>query len=177
MKVELPHVGESVTEGVIGKWLKQVGDSVEKYDPLVEVVTDKVNMEVPCAGHGDPDEHPRRGGSDRADGRGDRRDGRGRRRGRGFLGSAGSSQSTMRPLRKHQSPTSDGQAKANQGGHPAEGRGACGPYRLRRADFYGRGHVRFRRRPVLPGSAAAGGAARRRPVPGRGHRHQREGDS
>ena len=52
MKVELPHVGESVTEGVIGKWLKQVGDSVEKYDPLVEVVTDKVNMEVPAPATG-----------------------------------------------------------------------------------------------------------------------------
>ncbi len=47
MIIELPQVGESVTEGVIGKWLKQVGDRIEKYDPLVEVVTDKVNMEVP----------------------------------------------------------------------------------------------------------------------------------
>ena len=47
MKIELPQVGESVTEGIIGKWLKQVGDQVEKYDPLVEVVTDKVSMEMP----------------------------------------------------------------------------------------------------------------------------------
>ena len=47
MRIELPQVGESVTEGVIGRWLKSVGDSVEKYDPLVEVVTDKVNMEMP----------------------------------------------------------------------------------------------------------------------------------
>ena len=47
MKIELPQVGESVTEGIIGKWLKNVGDRVEKYDPLVEVVTDKVNMEMP----------------------------------------------------------------------------------------------------------------------------------
>ena len=47
MKIELPQVGESVTEGVIGKWLKQIGDRVEKFDPLVEVVTDKVNMEMP----------------------------------------------------------------------------------------------------------------------------------
>ena len=47
MIIELPQVGESVTEGVIGKWLIQVGQSVEKYDPLVEVVTDKVNMEMP----------------------------------------------------------------------------------------------------------------------------------
>ena len=45
--IELPQVGESVTEGIIGKWLKQPGDRVRKYDPLVEVITDKVNMEVP----------------------------------------------------------------------------------------------------------------------------------
>jgi len=45
--VELPHVGESVVEGTIGKWLKQLGDKVERYEPLVEVVTDKVTMEVP----------------------------------------------------------------------------------------------------------------------------------
>ena len=45
--IELPHVGESVVEGTIGKWLKQPGDQVERYDPLVEVVTDKVTMEVP----------------------------------------------------------------------------------------------------------------------------------
>ena len=52
MKIELPHVGESVTEGIIGKWLKQVGDKVEKYDPLVEVVTDKVEMEMPSPATG-----------------------------------------------------------------------------------------------------------------------------
>lgn len=45
--IELPHVGESVVEGTIGKWLKQPGDRVERYDPLVEVVTDKVTMELP----------------------------------------------------------------------------------------------------------------------------------
>ena len=43
----LPQVGESVVEGTIGKWLKQPGDSVRRYEPLVEVVTDKVTMEVP----------------------------------------------------------------------------------------------------------------------------------
>ena len=52
MKIELPQVGESVTEGIIGKWLKQVGDRVEKYDPLVEVVTDKVEMEMPSPASG-----------------------------------------------------------------------------------------------------------------------------
>ena len=45
--IDLPQVGESVVEGIIGKWLKQPGDTLEKYDPLVEVVTDKVTMEVP----------------------------------------------------------------------------------------------------------------------------------
>lgn len=45
--INLPQVGESVTEGIIGKWLKAVGDPVDKYEPLVEVTTDKVNMEFP----------------------------------------------------------------------------------------------------------------------------------
>ena len=45
--IELPHVGESVVEGTIGKWLKKPGDKVERYEPLVEVITDKVTMEVP----------------------------------------------------------------------------------------------------------------------------------
>jgi 2-oxoisovalerate dehydrogenase E2 component (dihydrolipoyl transacylase) len=52
MKIELPHVGESVTEAIIGQWLKQVGDTVQKYDLLVEVVTDKVAMEVPSPATG-----------------------------------------------------------------------------------------------------------------------------
>ena len=51
-QIELPHVGESVTEAVVGKWLKSPGDSVEKYDPIVEVVTDKVNMDVPSPASG-----------------------------------------------------------------------------------------------------------------------------
>ncbi len=46
--IELPHVGESVTEAVIQKWLKKPGDRIEKYDAIVEVVTDKVTMEVPA---------------------------------------------------------------------------------------------------------------------------------
>ena len=47
MIIELPQVGESVTEGTIVQWLKHVGESVELYDPLVEVLTDKVSLEVP----------------------------------------------------------------------------------------------------------------------------------
>ena len=43
----LPEVGETVTEGTIERWLKQPGDKVEKYEPVVEVNTDKVNVELP----------------------------------------------------------------------------------------------------------------------------------
>lgn len=46
-KVLMPQLGESVTEGTISKWLVKVGDTVNKYDPLAEVSTDKVNAEVP----------------------------------------------------------------------------------------------------------------------------------
>ena len=42
-----PQLGESVTEGTIGQWLKKVGDSIEEYESLLEVLTDKVNAEVP----------------------------------------------------------------------------------------------------------------------------------
>jgi 2-oxoisovalerate dehydrogenase E2 component (dihydrolipoyl transacylase) len=46
-KVTMPQLGESVAEGTIGKWLKKPGDTVAKYEPLLEVITDKVNAEVP----------------------------------------------------------------------------------------------------------------------------------
>ncbi len=45
--VELPQVGESVVEGIIARWLKGPGDVVRLYEPLAEVVTDKVTMELP----------------------------------------------------------------------------------------------------------------------------------
>jgi 2-oxoisovalerate dehydrogenase E2 component (dihydrolipoyl transacylase) len=45
--VTMPQLGESITEGTISKWLKKPGDQVKKYDSLVEVITDKVNAEVP----------------------------------------------------------------------------------------------------------------------------------
>jgi 2-oxoglutarate dehydrogenase E2 component (dihydrolipoamide succinyltransferase) len=46
--IKMPQLGESVTEGTIGKWLKQPGERVEKYEPLLEVTTDKVDTEVPA---------------------------------------------------------------------------------------------------------------------------------
>jgi 2-oxoisovalerate dehydrogenase E2 component (dihydrolipoyl transacylase) len=46
--IKMPQLGESVTEGTIERWLVKEGDTVEQYDPLFEVVTDKVNAEVPA---------------------------------------------------------------------------------------------------------------------------------
>src|SRR5919198_414806 len=46
-ELKLPKLGESVTEGTLGKWLKKPGDKVEKYELLVEVQTDKVSTEIP----------------------------------------------------------------------------------------------------------------------------------
>ncbi|TET95499.1 MAG: biotin/lipoyl-binding protein, partial [Dehalococcoidia bacterium] len=43
----MPEVGETVTEGTIERWLKKPGDHVDKYEPIVEINTDKVNVEVP----------------------------------------------------------------------------------------------------------------------------------
>ncbi|KAB7669958.1 dihydrolipoamide acetyltransferase family protein [Bacillus sp. B1-b2] len=48
-KITMPKLGESVTEGTISKWLVSVGDTVNKYDPLAEVMTDKVNAEIPSS--------------------------------------------------------------------------------------------------------------------------------
>jgi 2-oxoisovalerate dehydrogenase E2 component (dihydrolipoyl transacylase) len=46
-QVKMPQLGESVTEGTVDKWLKHEGDFVKRDEPLVEVVTDKVNAEIP----------------------------------------------------------------------------------------------------------------------------------
>ena len=48
VSVVLPALGESVTEGVITRWLKSVGDAVEADEPLVEISTDKVDTEIPA---------------------------------------------------------------------------------------------------------------------------------
>ena len=46
-QILVPALGESVTEATVSKWLKQVGEKVETDEPLVELETDKVNIEVP----------------------------------------------------------------------------------------------------------------------------------
>ncbi len=46
-EIVMPQMGESIAEGTISKWLKAVGDSVERDEPLLEISTDKVDAEVP----------------------------------------------------------------------------------------------------------------------------------
>ena len=46
-EILVPVLGESVTEATVSKWLKQVGEKVDSDEPLVELETDKVNVEVP----------------------------------------------------------------------------------------------------------------------------------
>ncbi|HYF76127.1 MAG TPA: biotin/lipoyl-containing protein, partial [Symbiobacteriaceae bacterium] len=52
MEITMPQLGESVTEGTIGKWLVKPGESVKKYQPIAEVITDKVNAEIPAPADG-----------------------------------------------------------------------------------------------------------------------------
>ena len=46
-KIVVPVLGESITEATVSKWLKNEGDSVQADEPIVELETDKVNLEVP----------------------------------------------------------------------------------------------------------------------------------
>jgi 2-oxoglutarate dehydrogenase E2 component (dihydrolipoamide succinyltransferase) len=50
--VIMPQLGESVVEGTVSRWLKQVGDPIAEYEPLVEISTDKVNTEIPAPATG-----------------------------------------------------------------------------------------------------------------------------
>ena len=51
-KIVVPVLGESITEATVAKWLKSKGDSVEVDEPIVELETDKVNLEVPSPSGG-----------------------------------------------------------------------------------------------------------------------------
>lgn len=52
VEVVMPQMGESITEGTVSKWLKAVGEKIEKDEPILEVSTDKVDAEVPSPGAG-----------------------------------------------------------------------------------------------------------------------------
>src|ERR671911_727291 len=51
-EVVMPQMGESIAEGTITKWLKKVGDRVERDEPLFEISTDKVDAEIPSPAAG-----------------------------------------------------------------------------------------------------------------------------
>jgi 2-oxoglutarate dehydrogenase complex dihydrolipoamide succinyltransferase (E2) component len=51
-KIVVPPLGESVVEGTIAKWLKKEGEAVKVDDPLVEIMTDKITVEIPCPYNG-----------------------------------------------------------------------------------------------------------------------------
>lgn len=50
--IKMPQLGESIAEGKVTKWLKKVGDMVERDENLLEVMTDKVTVEIPCIAKG-----------------------------------------------------------------------------------------------------------------------------
>ncbi len=52
VEVVMPQMGESITEGTVSKWLKAVGEKIEKDEPILEISTDKVDAEVPAPGAG-----------------------------------------------------------------------------------------------------------------------------
>ncbi len=52
ISIVVPQLGESVAEGTVSKWLKQPGDRVRKEEPLVEIQTDKINVEIPSPAEG-----------------------------------------------------------------------------------------------------------------------------
>src|SRR3982751_2766551 len=51
-EVVMPQMGESIAEGTITRWMKQVGDRVEREEPLFEISTDKVDAEIPSPAAG-----------------------------------------------------------------------------------------------------------------------------
>src|SRR5829696_1598764 len=51
-EVVMPQMGESIAEGTITRWLKQVGERVERDEPLFEISTDKVDAEIPSPAAG-----------------------------------------------------------------------------------------------------------------------------
>ena len=48
IEVPMPQMGESIAEGTVSRWLKAVGDTVERDEPILEISTDKVDAEIPA---------------------------------------------------------------------------------------------------------------------------------
>ena len=52
IEVPMPQMGESIAEGTVSKWLKQLGETVERDEPILEISTDKVDAEIPSPASG-----------------------------------------------------------------------------------------------------------------------------
>ena len=52
LELKVPPLGESITEATVSKWLKEIGDSIELDEPIVEIETDKITLEVPSPSAG-----------------------------------------------------------------------------------------------------------------------------
>jgi pyruvate dehydrogenase E2 component (dihydrolipoamide acetyltransferase) len=52
VEVPMPQMGESIAEGTVSVWLKKVGDTVERDEPIMEISTDKVDAEIPSPAAG-----------------------------------------------------------------------------------------------------------------------------
>ena len=52
VEVPMPQMGESIAEGTVSQWLKQIGDTVERDEPILEISTDKVDAEIPAPSAG-----------------------------------------------------------------------------------------------------------------------------
>ena len=95
MSTELivPTLGESITEATVSKWLKKIGESFEVDEPLVEIETDKITVEVPAPSAGVLSEIKVKEGKDVSIG--------------GVLGIIGESDAKTLPKEKKQSQTED----------------------------------------------------------------------
>ena len=156
--ITMPKLGETVTEGTVGNWLKQVGDTVAFDDPLFEVSTDKVDSEIPSPYDGVLLEILVRGGGDGAG----RHPGRPHRRARGRAGGR---------LRERPAPAASASAAPAAASAAAGAAGRCVGQRRRRAALAARAPAGRREQPGPgdgPGHAvwAGGSAARtsRRPI-------------
>ena len=157
--VTLPALGESVTEGTVTRWLKQVGDEVAVDEPLLEVSTDKVDTEIPSPVAGHPARDQGRGGRDR----------RGRRRARRRSATAGrrAASGESEPRRPSRSRPSRAEPQEQPSPRRAEEQAAEAAARAggRRAAGGPRAAARPRAQPAAPAQPAASAGRRGRDEP------------
>ena len=168
MTVNMPQLGESVTEGTIARWLKQPGELVAKYESIAEVVTDKVNAEIPAPAEGSMGEHIAKEGDVVAVGAADlhHRDGRAGRRPtpRGTRATGPRRPRPRRQRQRRRAPRSAGQPRRRAGSGRPSGRSrrsrsraapAAGAARLARRCSAVRGAGGGRPRPATAAAPAA----------------------